>query len=276
MPQANPYVPLPVKVTDIVIETEDRTIKTFAMEFLGERFEYSCGQFAEVFVPGKGEAPFGMASSPMSDGLEFTVSKVGSVTSAMHDLEVGQQIGVRGPFGNGFPMTRLEGRNLVLIGGGFGFTTLRSLINYALHPRNRSRFDGLKVIYGARTPGMLLYKPELDAWGKQAGISLHLTIDRETPGWDKLVGFVPAVTERVAPDPDNAVAVVCGPPVMIKYTLPVLRKLGFSPDQVLLSLEMKMRCGIGQCGRCNIGNKYVCRDGPVFSLAELSSLPDEF
>jgi NAD(P)H-flavin reductase len=276
MLQANPYVPLPVRVSEVVFETEHRTIKTLRFEFLAARFTFACGQFAEVLVPGKGEAPFGMASSPMKDSLEFTVSRVGSVTSAIHDLEVGDHVGVRGPLGNGFPMKDLEGKDLVLIGGGFGFTTLRSLTNYVLHPVNRQHFGRMTVIYGARTPGMMLYKAELEQWGKRSDIDLRLTIDRAVAGWGQLVGFVPAVTEQVRPSAGNAMALVCGPPVMIKFTLPVLRKLGFAPEQVLLSLEMKMKCGIGQCGRCNIGNKYVCKDGPVFSLAELASLPDEF
>jgi len=272
----NPYVPLPVAITDVAMETADKNIKTFRLEFVDDRFEYRCGQFAEVFVPGQGESPFGMASSPMDDGLEFTVSRAGRVTTAMHNLEVGESLGVRGPLGNGFPLDDLQGKNLVLIGGGFGFTTLRSLTRYVLHEANRGRFLEHSVIYGAREPGLLLYTAELDEWAQRTDMNLHLTIDREAPGWDGRVGFVPQVVEQVAPCPDNAVAIVCGPPIMIKFTLPVLRELGFEPEQVLLSLEMKMKCGIGLCGRCNIGPKYVCKDGPVFSLAELSQLPDEY
>ncbi|MEW6359999.1 MAG: FAD/NAD(P)-binding protein [Planctomycetota bacterium] len=276
----NPYLPVPVMVENVVVETADKKIKTFALRFLTESdrraFDFRCGQFAEVFVPGAGEAPFGVASSPMEERAEFTVSKAGVLTTALHNIEVGQQIGVRGPLGNGFPMDDLAGKNLVLIGGGFGFTTLRSLANYVMHPDNRSRFGGLTVIYGAREPGLLLYRRELEEWKRRDGIDLHLTIDKPADGWTDRVGFVPQVTEQVAPRPEDAFAIVCGPPIMIKFTLPVLKKVGFPPERVLLSLEMKMKCGIGMCGRCNIGGKYVCKDGPVFSLAELSALPGEY
>ena len=277
---ANPYLPVPVTVEDIVLETDDKNIATFSLRFLTEEarraFDYRCGQFAEVFVPGAGEAPFGMASSPMDDLLQFSVSKAGVLTTALHNMEKGQQIGVRGPLGNGFPMDAFQGRNLVLIGGGFGFTTLRSLANYVMHPDNRSRFGELTVIYGAREPGLLLYRAELAEWGERDDIALHLTIDKAVDGWTGKVGFVPQVAEEVAPKPDNACAIVCGPPIMIKFTLPALKAQGFTPEQVLLSLEMRMKCGIGMCGRCNIGSRFVCKDGPVFSLAELSGLPDEY
>ncbi|NOZ20599.1 MAG: heterodisulfide reductase subunit F [Planctomycetes bacterium] len=276
----NLYLPIPVKVDDIIVETDDKNIKTFALRFLSDEdrqtFNFRCGQFAEVFVPGMGEAPFGVASSPMEERVEFTVSKAGILTTALHNMEAGQQIGVRGPLGNGFPVDDFAGKNLVLIGGGFGFTTLRSLANYVMHPENRSRFGDLTVVYGAREPGLLLYRPELEEWKARDGINLHLTIDKPAEGWTETVGFVPQVAEEVAPKPDNAYAIVCGPPIMIKFTLPILKNLGFSPEQVLLSLEMKMKCGVGMCGRCNIGSKFVCKDGPVFSLAELSELPDEY
>lgn len=276
MARDNPYVPLPARIAGAAVETEDREVKTFRVELLDGRFEYACGQFAEILVPGRGEAPFGMASSPLDEGLEFTVRRAGSVTSALHDLEEGDRIGVRGPLGNGFPMGRLEGRDLVLIGGGVGFATLRALARYVLHPRTRARFGRLTVIHGARTPGTLLYRADAAAWRGRADVDLHLSVDREAPGWDGRVGLLPAVTGQVAPRADNAAALVCGPPAMIRSTLPVLRGLGFAPDRVLVSLEMKMKCGVGQCGRCNIGDRYVCRDGPVFSAEELSRMPDEY
>jgi len=242
-----------------------------------KNFRYTCGQFAEVSVFGAGECPIGIASSPMDeDSIQFTVKKVGVVTTALHNSEEGTVIGVRGPYGNGFPMEKMEGRNLVVVGGGFAFTTLRSLTKFILHEANRDRFKDLTVIYGARNPGELIYKYDLEAWGKRDDINLNVTIDRAVPGWTGLVGFVPAVLKEVAPSSDNAVAIVCGPPIMIKFTMPVINELGFSPEDVFLSLEMRMKCGIGKCGRCNIGNKFVCKDGPVFAYKELGMMPKEY
>jgi NAD(P)H-flavin reductase len=185
-------------------------------------------------------------------------------------------VGVRGPFGNGFPLNRLEGHNVVIIGGGFAFTTLRSLINFLLHEANRNKIKDLTVIYGARDPGELIYKNDLEAWRKRNDINLDVTIDRAVPGWTGLVGFVPAIVKQVAPSSQNAVAVICGPPIMIKFTMPVIEELGFSPQDTFLSLEMKMKCGVGKCGRCNIGDKFVCKDGPVFSYKELQMMPKEY
>lgn len=275
----NSYLPLPMKIDKIVVETEDRTIKTFTLSFLNEQdrgnFKYTPGQFAELFVLGKGEAPFGMASSPTRDNcLQFTVSKAGVVTTALHNLGEGKVIGVRGPLGNGYPIEALEGKNVVIVGGGFGFSTLRALIEFMLFGENRRKFGDITVVYGARTPGLLLYKNELEEWGKRADIKLCLTVDIGGGEWTGRVGVVPGVVKEVAPSPDNAYALVCGPPAMIRYTLPVIESLGFPAERTLLSLERKMKCGLGLCGRCNINGKYVCRDGPVFSLAQLKTLPE--
>ena len=276
----NPYVPLAMRIEEIIVETEDENIKTFELSFMDradeERFVYTPGQFAELSVFGKGEAPFGMASTPTQLGrLAFSVSKIGVVTGALHRMEKGDVVGVRGPLGNGYPLETFKGKNLVLIGGGFGFSTLRSLTNFILHDSNRKDYSDLKVIYGARRPGLLLYKKDLEAWKKQGDIRLHLTVDKGENGWQGYVGFVPDLTRSVAPNPKNAYAVVCGPPAMIQFTLPVLKELGFRDEQVFLSLEMRMKCGIGKCGRCNVGSKYICSDGPVFSQQELSRLTAE-
>jgi NAD(P)H-flavin reductase len=234
------------------------------------------GQFAELSVLGKGEAPFGMASSPTESGhLKFTVNKAGVVTTALHQLEEGEVIGVRGPLGNCFPLKELEGKDIVIIGGGFAFTTLRSFTHYMLYEGNRKRFGNIIVIYGARSPGLLLYKDELAQWERRNDIELCLTVDRGDEGWKGRVGVVPAILKEVAPSPKNAYALVCGPPIMIRFTLPVLKDLEFPPERVILSLEMRMKCGIGMCGRCNIGHKYVCKDGPIFTLAQLNELPGE-
>jgi sulfhydrogenase subunit gamma (sulfur reductase) len=277
----NPYLPFPMKVEKVVIETEDKNIKTFSVKFLNDEdeanFNYLPGQFAQLSVLGTGEAPFGMASSPTQPGgLQFTVNKAGVLTTALHNLEEEEIIGVRGPLGNCFPLEAFEGKDMVIIGGGFAFTTLHSLTNYILHEKNRSHFGNVVVIYGARSPGLLLYKDELEKWEKRTDLDLHLTVDRADKEWQRKVGVVPNILKEIAPSPENAYAVVCGPPIMIKFTLPVLRDLGFLPARIILSLEMKMKCGIGMCGRCNIGNQYVCKDGPIFTLAQLNELHGEY
>ena len=277
----NPYVPMAVEVIKIITEVDTKDIKTFRLAFVNkedeERFRYTPGQFAELSVYGKGESPIGIASSPTQKGyIEFTVQKAGVVTSALHEMEEGTLMGVRGPLGNSWPIEYLEGKNIVIVGGGFAFTTLRSLINYMIFEENRKRFGKITVVYGARTPGLLLYKDELEAWGKRGDIDLNVTVDKGDATWKGREGFVPTVCKEVAPSKENAVTVICGPPIMIRFTLPVFFDLGFSKENIITSLEMRMKCGIGKCGRCNVGSKYVCKDGPVFSLAELDKLTKEY
>jgi sulfhydrogenase subunit gamma (sulfur reductase) len=277
----NPYIPEQARIERIVIETDDRNIKSFDLAIVdkdkAKSFQFVPGQFAELSLTGKGEAPFGIASSPSEQGmLKFSINKAGLFTTALHNLEEGALVGIRGPLGNYYPIKELEGKNVVIVSGGFAFTTLRSLIIYLLQEDIRPKYKDITVIYGARRPGMLLYRDELEAWAKRSDINLHITVDAPAEGWSGLVGFVPAITKEVAPSADNAAALVCGPPVMIKYTIPVLKELGFLPEQIILSLEMRMKCGIGMCGRCNIGGKYVCKDGPVFTLAQLNQMPDEY
>ncbi len=276
----NPYIPFLMRIDDVIVETDDRKIKTFVLTYLRDedrtRFSYVPGQFAEVSVFGKGEAPFGMASTPTrQDRLEFSISTIGVVTGALHNLEKGQLVGVRGPYGNGYPLETFKGKDLLLIGGGFGFSTLRSLANYILDAANRAAFGGLTVVYGARGPGLLLYRADLETWKGRTDIDLHLTVDQDVPGWGGHVGVVPNVVRTLTPSAENAFAVVCGPPIMMKFTLPVLKELGFDDENILFSLEMRMKCGIGKCGRCNVGRRYVCADGPVFSQSELLRLTGE-
>jgi NAD(P)H-flavin reductase len=278
----NPYLPYPVRIDKIITETEDKNIKTFRFTFLNqkdeEKFSYIPGQFAELSVAGKGEIPIGIASSPTEKGfVTFTVNKVGLVTSHMHKMQKGDVMGIRGPLGNWYPWGEMEGKNVVIIGGGFAFTTLRSSIVYMLNPENRNRFENISVVYGARNPGLLLYREELSEWEKRDDINMHITVDgTDDPDWKYNVGFVPTITEEKITSSKNAIAIVCGPPIMIKFTQPVLEKIGFPPEKIILSLEMRMKCGIGICGRCNIGDQYVCKDGPVFSLAQLRGMPAEY
>ena len=278
----NPYLPYPVRIDEIVTETEDRNLKTFKFVFMNEgdeeKFAYTPGQFGELSIAGRGEIPIGIASSPTEKGhVSFTVNKVGLVTTHLHNMKEGDVMGIRGPLGNWYPWEEMEGKHVVIVGGGFAFTTLRSSIVYMLDPANRGRFKDITVVYGARNPGMLLYKEELAAWERRDDINMHITVDgTDDPDWKYNVGFVPAIAEQKITSAEDAIAIVCGPPIMIRFTQPVLEKLGFAPERIILSLEMRMKCGIGICGRCNIGDKYVCKDGPVFSLARLKEMPPEY
>jgi NAD(P)H-flavin reductase len=242
----------------------------FKDEKLRQEFTFKSGQFAEYSVFGIGEATFCISSSPTrGDHLEFAVARVGKVTNALHRLGVGAEIGFRGPYGNSFPLDFLEGKNLVFIAGGIGLAPVRSLIWNVLD--NRDKYGKIDIIYGARSSALLCFKYDLKAWENDKTVNMITTIDRGEETWTGRVGFVPAVLGQVAPSAENTIAIVCGPPVMIRFTFPVLAKLGFKPEQIITTLEKRMKCGIGKCGRCNIGNIYVCRDGPVFTYAQIKS-----
>jgi NAD(P)H-flavin reductase len=280
--ELNPYLPIPVRIGGTVIENGARDIKTFDLVFPDQndrnRFEFACGQFAMLSVQGAGESPIGIASSPLDrEFVQFTVKRYphGLVTTTLHDLEDGSWIGVRGPFGKPFPLQEMEGQNVVIVGGGFAFTTLRSTIRYLLHEQNRSRYQHITVIYGVRSPDELLYKAELLEWEKREDIEVCLTVDKGGEGWSGRVGFVPVVLQELAPSSKDAFVLLCGPPIMLKFTMVPLLNLGFPPERIITSLERRMSCGVGKCGRCNVGAKYVCKDGPVFSFDQIEKLAEK-
>jgi sulfhydrogenase subunit gamma (sulfur reductase) len=270
--QDNVYLPHIAVIEKIIDETP--TVMTFHFNFkddkLKKEFTFESGQFGEYSVFGTGEAPFCISSSPTRrDHLEFALQRVGKVTNALHRLGVGAEIGFRGPYGNSFPLDFLQGKNLVFVGGGIGLAPLRSLIWNVID--NRDKYKNIDIIYGARTPADLCFKYDLDAWEKDKSVKMVTTIDREHKDWKGKVGLVPKVLEEAAPSAQNAVAIVCGPPIMIRFTFPALEKLGFKPEQMITTLEKRMKCGIGKCGRCNIGTIYVCRDGPVFTYEQIKN-----
>ncbi len=274
---ANPYQPELATVEEIIEETPDT--RTFRAVFrdpeLRESFTYEPGQFQEVSVFGVGEATFCLTSTPTRPGVvEFSVKQVGQVTTALHEMSPGDVVGIRGPFGNWFPYEEWKGKKLLFIGGGIGMAPLRSLLNFCLD--NRADYGPIDLIYGARSPQDLCFRSEFDAWRSAPDSRVFLTVDRGDETWHGNVDFVPAYLMDLAPSPENTIAITCGPPIMIKYVLESLEKLNFQPEQIYTTLEMKMKCGIGKCGRCNIGEKFVCIDGPVFSYAQLKELPPEF
>jgi len=275
----NPYQPQLATIDDIREEVGgQRAIKTFRLKFqdkdIQNNFSYLPGQCAMVSLFGKGECFFAISSSPtQKDYIEVSVMKLGKVTTALHECEPGDVVGVRGPYGNSFDVNGWQGKNLVFIGGGIGQAPLRSLINYVVD--NRKKYGKLDVIYGARSSKDLSYKQEFAELEKRKDVNVHLSVDVEEDGWNKFVGFVPTNLLRVKPSPKNSIAITCGPPIMIKFVIQNLEKLGFTEAQIFTTLEMRMKCGIGKCGRCNIGNLYVCKDGPVFSYKQLKNIQGE-
>ncbi len=263
-------------VTDVRIDTPD--VKTFRVNALegGKCFEHIPGQCAMLSIPGVGEAMFSITSSPTNEEyMEFSIKKCGCLTSWLHQMDVGQQITIRGPYGNGFPVeSDFRGKDLLFVAGGIGLAPLRSVINYVrAHRENYGKVD---IVYGSRSADDLVdYKEIIDEWVNEPDFNVWLTIDREQEGWDGHVGFVPNYVKELGFD-TNKTVIICGPPIMIKFTLAGLIELGFNKTQVFTTMELRMKCGVGKCGRCNIGSKYVCKDGPVFRCDQLDELPDEY
>ena len=269
-------IPSVAVVTDIRTDTPD--VKTFRVVTQDGKkpFDHKPGQCAMLSIPGVGEAMFSITSSPtVKEYLEFSIKKCGCLTSWLHMIEPGQEICIRGPYGNSFPVdTDFADKDLLFVAGGIGLAPLRSVINYCRAKREHYRH--IDVVYGARSMDDLVdYQEIISEWQKEEDMNVYLTIDRPQEGWNGHVGFVPNYVTELGFDKTRTV-IICGPPIMIKFTLAGLTTLGFEKSQIYTTMEMRMKCGVGKCGRCNIGNKYVCHDGPVFRLDQLSELPDEY
>ena len=269
---ANAYLPRPARIAEIRRETFD--VSTFSLEFVdpSDAFAYEQGQFAEISVLGEGEVPISITSSPSRMGpMEFTVRAAGRVTRAMHELGVGDLLYLRGPYGNAFPFEALKGRNLFFVAGGIGLAPLRSLINMVLDAKRD--FGTVKILYGAKNPEELCFRGELDAWRALSGVEVFLTVDRSSPGWTGPVGLVTGLWDAAALSPENATAILCGPPIMIKFAAAGLSERDFPDEDIVMTLERYMKCGIGKCGHCNIGGSFVCTDGPVFDYSQIKRMP---
>ena len=275
----NIYKPTIAKIIEIIDETPDT--RTFKLELQDpeykKNFTFKAGQFAEYSVFGEGECTFCIASSPTrTDYIECSFKQAGKVTNALRKLNVGDAIGFRGPYGNHFPLEEMKNKDVLFIAGGIGLAPVRCLIWNVLDLRDQ--FNNVTIIYGARSVSDLVYKRELNEWQNRKDIKTVITVDPggETSDWKGEIGFVPSIVEKVNPDSKNCIAIVCGPPIMIKYTMPILTKIGFNDESIITTLENRMKCGLGKCGRCNIGSVYVCKDGPVFTYKELKQLPQEY
>lgn len=274
----NVFLPKVAVLDRVVSEIPD--VKTFFWRFQDpleqEAFKrFRPGQFAEVSLFGVGEFPTSLPPSPTENETFFTVRKVGSCTSALHELKPGEKFAVRGPYGNGFPMEEYYGKNLVFVAGGIGLIPLRSAIVYAL--KNRGKYQRIQVFHGSKTPQELMYMPTLQEWQQTPGVECHLTVDRAADGWAGNVGVVGSLFKKpgVHVPVDNTIAFVCGPPIMFRFVIKDLLAMGFQEQNIVSTLERYMKCGVGKCGHCCIGAAYVCVDGPVFTYHQIRKLGED-
>jgi NAD(P)H-flavin reductase len=273
----NEYLPVPAAIKDIVDETPDT--KTFILQIKGRSnrvFKYKPGQFLMISLPGYGEAPFTFASSPSKDGkFQISVRRVGFLTNAMHKLKEKDIIGVRGPYGNTFPLDKMEKKDLLFIAGGCGIAPLRPLIQHVFSTRggkNRKDYGKVEIIYGCRMPKDRFYKKEIKEWMDEPDTKVYLTVDEPDQTWDGACGVVCVMFPRIKLNPKTSMVFLCGPSVMIKSAIRDILKLGFREQNIYASLERYMKCGIGKCGHCYIKGKYVCTDGPNFSYTQMKKL----
>ena len=262
----NPYQPINGEVVDIIDESP--TIKSFVVA-TEKPVKFATGQFVELTLPGEGEAPFTPSSSPVvAEKMDITIMKAGRITALLHDCKKGQKVGVRGPFGNGYPVDNYVGKEVYIVGGGVGLAPIRSLF-LTLVDRIKD-FKRVVCRFGARTPEDFIYKDTLfGPWRKLHGVEIKLTVDNANGEWKENVGVVTTILSPDDVNIKNAVAVVCGPPIMMKFATLKLLEFGFGAEKIYLSMEKNMSCGIGKCGHCMIGKYYVCKDGPVFTYEQV-------
>ena len=266
----NIYRPIEATLEDII--TESPTIKTFVLR-PKEPFEFKTGQFIELTLPGVGEAPFTPSSDPnIKDKIDVTIMNVGRITSLLHKSPSNISLGIRGPYGKGYPLESFFGKDILIVGGGVGLAPLRSLLLSLF--AQIDRFNKIVLRYGARTPSDMIYKDALPRWAKKDKVDMVTTVDVGEPGWQGNVGLVTTILKDLPVDLKNAVVIVCGPPIMMKFVTLKLLDLGFQPPDIYLSMEKNMSCGLGKCGHCRIGKYYICRDGPVFTYAQLKDIYD--
>ena len=266
----NPYRPVEAEVLDVIVETPTITTIRFKPE---EPMSFETGQFVEITIPGVGEASFTPSSNPeVKDVMEVSVRKVGKVTDKIHELKKGDKIGVRGPLGTGYPVDEFHDREVLIVGGGCGFAPLRSLM-YELFNRSGS-FKKLYFRGGCKTPKELVYRDETAEWAKRSDLNLRLTVDVGSEEWEGNVGVVTTILDDVEMDFATGIAVVCGPPIMMKFATKKLLEMGFKESNIFLSMEKNMSCGIGKCGHCRLGPYYACKDGPVFTYDKIKDFPE--
>ncbi|NWF84039.1 MAG: FAD/NAD(P)-binding protein [Bryobacteraceae bacterium] len=274
--RANPYQPHMAKIVRIqrLVENHELFTIRFLEDEMVRTFRHLPGQFVMLSIPGVGEAPISISSSSTRpEVLELCVRKTGRVTNALFRLRPNELVGVRGPYGNGFPVREIAGHDLLIAAGGLGMAPLRSLLWYALD--NREKFGELILMYGSRTPADMLFGEELVSLVDRADLKCLLTVDSDPTGvWNNRIGVLPKLFDYVKLEPARTYAAVCGPPVVYRYVLERLLDLGFSKDRILMSLERRMKCGVGKCGHCSVGYKYTCMQGPIFNYWDAINLPE--
>jgi NAD(P)H-flavin reductase len=268
--ERNIYKPIMASLTDVIDESP--LIKTFVL--VPEKgFSFKTGQFIELSVDGIGEAPFTPSSSPLiTEKLEVTVMKTGYVTECMHKLKPGVLMGIRGPFGRGYPIENFYGKEVLILGGGCGLAPIRSLL-YALESVT-DKLEKVILCYGSKTPSDCIYKPLFARLNKIEKFETYRTVDKFEEGWNESIGVVTSLLNKIKMNIEKSVAVVCGPPIMMKFGTIRLLEMGYQEDQIYLSMEKNMSCGLGKCGHCMMGEFFVCKDGPVFTYSELKDTPD--
>ena len=270
----NIYVP---EIAELVRVQKMSSLETlFEVRLPGGRdLGHVPGQFVQVSLMGIGEAPISICSSPLSRGtFELVVRDVGNLTSALHRMKAGDKIGIRGPFGKGFDVESLLGKDMVFVAAGLGLPPLRSLINTMLHPGRRGDFGRVIVLYGVKHPSEFIFNEERKSWEGRTDLEYHVTVDRAAPGWNGHLGVITTLVPELTLDPASTVAAICGPPVMYKFALLALHSKGLRDEQIYVSLERKMKCGVGKCGHCQINNIYVCQEGPVFNYGKIKDLKE--